>query len=353
MSVCILPLFPGSLIKSCCYPLLERSSHAKRSGQPRKNWIKKSYIPVWDNVHSPNGENMKMAALFRPKSLNLTALAHDLIVENLRDGIIILDDKDHVVEINSAAQGFLGVADQEAVGMSAAELLERFPDLLEQLEDESPAQAEISIKTPAERLYFDMTVLPAIDKSGVQLGRVITLRDATERVKLHAEVERLATTDPLTGVLNRKHFFQAGELEVKRSIRYARPLALLLLDIDFFKKVNDTYGHAVGDKVLKKMAASLCDKLRQSDIVGRYGGEEFVVLLPETEKSAALNIAERLRLWTSKMSIHAEDATFNITTSIGVAALGVVESKTLADLLNAADAALSRAKGNGRNRVEE
>ena len=296
---------------------------------------------------------MKIAALFRPKLFNLKSLARDLVVQNLRDGIIILDNKNRVAEINAAAQGFLDVTEKEAIGKSAAELFERFPDLLDQLEEQSPAHAEISIMTPTERLYFDMTTSPVIHKSGIQLGRAVTLRDATERMKLRAEVERLATTDPLTGLLNRRHFFQTGELEVKRSVRYERPLALLTLDIDFFKKVNDAYGHTVGDKALKALAASLCDRFRQTDVVGRYGGEEFVVLLPETEKSDALKIAERIRLWVSSLSIRAEDSTFNITLSIGVSALGDVESKTLSDLLNAADAALSRAKNNGRNRVED
>ena len=293
-----------------------------------------------------------MQSLFCPKSFNLKSLANDLIVENLRDGIIVFDHKNLAVDINLAAQGFLGVADQQVVGKPATELLDRFPDLLDQLNEQSPVHVEISMTTPAARLYFDVLVSPLNYRSDI-LGRAVTFRDVTERAKLYEEVERLTTTDPLTGVLNRRHFFQAGELEIKRSIRYEKQLALLMLDIDLFKKVNDTYGHAVGDKVLKAMAASLRDTLRQSDIVGRYGGEEFVILLPETEKSAARKTAERIRLGISQIPIHAEDATFNITASIGISALGEVESKTLSDLLNAADTALSRAKNNGRNRVED
>jgi diguanylate cyclase (GGDEF)-like protein len=161
------------------------------------------------------------------------------------------------------------------------------------------------------------------------------------------------TTDPLTGLLNRGNFLQMCGLEIKRSLRYERPLALLMLDIDLFKKINDEYGHAVGDKVLRTTAASLRDRLRQSDIAGRYGGDEFSILLPEAEKSAALKTAERIRHEVSKIPIRAEDSTFNITVSVGVSALGEVESKTLTDLLNAADVALSRAKSNGRNRVED
>ena len=165
------------------------------------------------------------------------------------------------------------------------------------------------------------------------------------------ELERLASTDALTGLTNRRRFLESLENERSRIERYGGTLSLIMFDIDHFKKVNDTWGHAVGDAVLREIAHAALQFLRKADIAARYGGEEFVILLPETELSGAALIANRLRHLVADTAIAQDQGTsISVTVSVGVASIGPNESWE--DLLNRADKAMYQAKNNGRNRVE-
>lgn len=176
------------------------------------------------------------------------------------------------------------------------------------------------------------------------------IRDITVTKKMETELRHLATTDPLTGANNRRYFIDHASTEVKRSCRYGIPLAALMMDIDHFKKVNDTYGHEVGDEVLKKLVACCLKELRETDIFGRFGGEEFAALLTQTDQEGALLVCERLNKHLGKMSIHTDQGDINITVSIGLSMLSVDEP-SIDSLLKRADAALYRAKNSGRNQV--
>jgi len=165
-----------------------------------------------------------------------------------------------------------------------------------------------------------------------------------------AELLHLATTDALTGLANRRSFMDRAALDLENARRHRRPLCLLALDIDHFKRINDTYGHAAGDQVLVALANSLTQQLRGIDAIGRLGGEEFAVLLPETPVASATEIAERLRETIGCLQIKSGDKVIAITASLGVAQAPEGAS-TIADTLAAADAALYRAKAAGRNRV--
>ena len=140
------------------------------------------------------------------------------------------------------------------------------------------------------------------------------------------------------------------DAEVARAQRTGSPLALLLVDVDHFKRVNDSHGHLTGDEVLRALAAGLRQQVRESDVVGRFGGEEFTVLLPRTDGAGAYGIAERLRANAATLSVAAADARINVTVSIGVAVLGQ-HGNDLFELLAAADVALYRAKDAGRDQV--
>lgn len=181
---------------------------------------------------------------------------------------------------------------------------------------------------------------------GLSIGFILI---ANER--LREELEFLATRDPMTGALNRRAFFTRAEVEWARTERSKRPLAAIASDIDFFKKVNDTYGHHVGDLVIKDYANRAGHMLRLPDILARFGGEEFVILLPETGLKEALQVAERIRREVEK---HQDKTMPRYTVSLGVAAVNSSNSDPadLEALLAEADAALYRAKQGGRNRVE-
>jgi diguanylate cyclase (GGDEF)-like protein len=193
--------------------------------------------------------------------------------------------------------------------------------------------------------------------SGNQLMRAV--RYAIERKRtekeirlLNAELEQLALTDYLTNLYNRRYFMQRGAEEFKRVSRYSQPLALLMLDIDEFKKINDTNGHEAGDLALQRVAAALKSSLREIDILGRIGGEEFAVLLPNTLLPAAILLAERIRQSIANMLFQMPGGVLNgtLTISIGVATF-TDEMSGIDDLLRNADAALYSAKNSGRNCV--
>lgn len=174
------------------------------------------------------------------------------------------------------------------------------------------------------------------------------LTDVTQRKADEAQLRRLALTDSLTGLSNRRHFFDRGAQELRRAARYDRPLAMLMLDIDHFKAVNDRYGHEAGDTVLRDLAQRLRGALRDSDLVGRIGGEEFAALLPETTAEEAVVLAERLRAAVAEAPLGPGLA---ITASLGVAAAVPAEEEGVDPVLRRADAALYRAKAAGRNQV--
>jgi len=174
---------------------------------------------------------------------------------------------------------------------------------------------------------------------------------AIENARLFEEIQHLATTDDLTGIHNRRYLFEMGQREVERALRYQHPLSAIMLDIDHFKQINDTYGHAVGDEVLQAITGRISRNMREIDLLGRYGGEEFSILLPETGLDEAIALAERLRLLVEEKQIATSEEVFNINISLGVAQLNG-NCQTLEALMDRADTALYRAKQKGRNRVE-
>ena len=177
------------------------------------------------------------------------------------------------------------------------------------------------------------------------------IQDVTDRKNVERELERLAQVDPLTGVFSRRHFMALAEKELARTSRYGGPLSVLMLDVDHFKKVNDTHGHQVGDRVLNTLGEVFCGILREVDMVGRIGGEEFAMVLPATSVGQAGEVAERLRRAVERREIALERGLpLYVTVSIGVASLAAA-GVNIDTLMGRADQALYEAKNQGRNRV--
>ncbi len=179
---------------------------------------------------------------------------------------------------------------------------------------------------------------------------------ALENARLYEDTHRLAITDPLIGIFNRRHFMELARREHQRALRYKRSLSIIMMDLDHFKQVNDSYGHLIGDQVLRVTALLCQDHLRETDIMGRYGGEEFVMLLPEANEephgtdAASIRVAERLRRIIANTPIRTERGDISITVSLGIVDL-TSEGEDLEVLLDRADQALYIAKHTGRNRV--
>jgi diguanylate cyclase (GGDEF)-like protein len=173
---------------------------------------------------------------------------------------------------------------------------------------------------------------------------------ALKNARLFAEVQRLATTDSLTGLHNRRSFFDMAQRLYDYARRYSRPLAVIMLDVDHFKQINDSFGHAIGDQVLRSMADICLSTLRTVDVVGRYGGEEFVMLLPETDLADAGMVAERLQQQVIAEPVLTDRGALAITVSLGVSHIAAT-CHSLEQLIDRADQALYAAKQQGRNRV--
>lgn len=165
----------------------------------------------------------------------------------------------------------------------------------------------------------------------------------------HETIYNMTIVDGLTGVNNKRYLLETLEREIPRARRHNRPLSMIIFDIDHFKQVNDTYGHLAGDYVLKEMAQLIKSRIRPDDTLGRYGGEEFVVVLPETDKPGAVHIAEEIRKLVASHAFTFERERMSVSISIGVALLR--DSDAVDDLIAAADERLYAAKNGGRNRV--
>ena len=210
---------------------------------------------------------------------------------------------------------------------------------------------EKAISDPTQ--YYHISCARSLDVSDKFQGSIIVIEDITNRKTLEKELEKLATTDPLTGAKNRRFFLQLFEQEISRFQRYQKPFGLLILDIDHFKIINDTYGHDTGDKVIKNLVVESMSVLRDSDIFARWGGEEFIILLPESNVHEASTVAERLRSKLSKVEITSKDETLiTYTVSIGLRVVNQEETDVhVNEIIREADESLYTAKKRGRNRV--
>jgi len=203
----------------------------------------------------------------------------------------------------------------------------------------------------------DCTFLPVMGADGEVSAVCITILDATETCLYQKKLEdalaiiaEQSVRDPLTGVYNRRKLDEQLRSEVSRAARYERPLSLIMLDIDHFKRVNDGFGHPGGDEVIRHIAKLVSACVRDSDAVGRYGGEEFVIILPEVPAAGALVVAERIRACVAASPVIFKQTSIAVTVSLGVAENGK-SSRSPETLLGEADEALYASKENGRNRV--
>lgn len=210
--------------------------------------------------------------------------------------------------------------------------------------------AELVVPISVEPFWYETTLarIAAAILVLLAVGGIVQAR-TRDLVAANARLDVLASTDPLTGLLNRRRFLELAQAEQARAQRYGRPVAVLLVDLDHFKRVNDTHGHRMGDAVLRTAADVLTASRRTSDLAARFGGEELVLLLPETDLKGAVGLAERLRLALAGAQTGLDGIDVRITASIGVAALRPGES--LDSLLHRADQALYSAKRAGRDRV--
>jgi len=288
------------------------------------------------------------AGFFYFKLQDLLPIAKERIFTNISDGIMVLDDRDRIIYVNRGLS--LPIANPgEYFGKPAASLFSEFPRL-DRVLGAGSGEAGITVGDARGEKEFDVRVSQLRDRRGELMGRLLLFRDITERMRLEDELRRIATTDELTGLLNRREFLDRAGREFSRSRRYDDATTMLLLDVDSFKDINDEYGHAAGDEALRRLARAGEECVRATDIFGRLGGDEFAVLLLETDIADAVRLAERLRSTLDDIVIDTDLGPVSFTVSIGVASRD--GETTLDELMSRADRSLYRAKRAGRDRVD-
>jgi diguanylate cyclase (GGDEF)-like protein len=323
-------------------------------------------------------------ALSQYRLFDVAPLARDAVFEHLADAVMVLDGRGYVVDFNPSAERLFAALDSAALGQPVEEVLARHEALVSALHrrapagwagahaagpepdgvvEEAPEEAAsddvvvvVRLGDPAcdcdeiER-HFALALTPVTNRAGDRVGSAVVLHDVTRTVRLLSKVQHLASTDELTGLLTRRRFFALAEQELQRARRHGLPLTVLLCDLDRFKMVNDVYGHAVGDEVLRAVATMCRSRLRSFDLLGRFGGDELCAVLPHDGPGDAAAVAERLRGAVAGLSVWSGGTLVHTTVSIGVASVGSVGTETVQSLLEAADAALYEAKRLGRDRV--
>lgn len=327
-------------------------------------------------------------AVQRYSTYKVVSLAHDTVIDSMDSGLVVLNDKNLVIDTNQTAKRFLALTTGHPFPIEhCIECMDPqdSEDFLHVYTNKPRAtiQAELNSLTPTMR-HVLMRIHPIIERGQV-LGRMITFQDITdwrsmveelnsknrdlsarnkeltiiqeELYSANKKLELMATTDSLTGCYNRRYLLQMMEYQISVDNRYRVPFSIILLDIDFFKRTNDTYGHQIGDQVLKQTAEVIAKRLRKTDIFARYGGEEFAIFLPHTKHECAMMLAEELRSLVESNAIRTERGEITVTISVGIASSDEEDTfiedvnEYIVEMIAKADAALYRAKHLGRNQI--
>ncbi|MGD9211335.1 MAG: diguanylate cyclase [Desulfobacteraceae bacterium] len=276
------------------------------------------------------------------------------------DALIMIDSNSGIILWNPAAEVMFGYTKTEALGKNLHDLIAKSKDA-----QKARIGMQKFAKTGEGPVLSSVMEMEAIHKSGkvFPVERSVapfqfngkwyaigSVRDITVRKEFEKQLTELARIDSLTGISNRRYFMEEAEKQLQQAIRYKKNFSVMMFDLDHFKCINDTYGHDVGDKVLQSAAETVKSILRNTDIIGRIGGEEFAVAMPETNLALAEQAAERVRLNLMKKAVQTQNETIHFTVSIGICQLTSPET-TLDQLMKKADESLYTAKRNGRNRT--
>ena len=309
--------------------------------------------------------------VFGLRIFDLLPIARHKVLENIPEMVFVVDAEDRVVDVNTAAQEALGKSANQIIGKEVVDVFRVWPELLSRfLLSHETYQEEIHV--PADPpLIFEVVVSALYNRFNQLEGRIIVAHDITDRKwlendfkyanetlqsqldeieKLRAELQEQAIRDPLTNIYNRRYLSDSIERELAQADRNEKPASVVILDIDLFKQFNDTYGHRCGDFVLQYVANFLNERIRRGDVLCRYGGEEFVIFMPNALVESAFQRADQWRKEIADTTVEYEGQQLSVSFSAGAAGYPL-HGSTGDALLNAADKAMYYAKNTGRNRV--
>ncbi|WP_339238827.1 diguanylate cyclase [Paenibacillus sp. FSL R5-0517] len=327
---------------------------------------------------------------------DLVSIAHEDVINTIPYGILVLDENEVIVEANKASRSFMdlhvGDSFDMEVFLESVQVVGSCREFVNHYKkkENTLSHIEVIVERDSSIRHYILQSSPIVDSALVPIGHILTFQDVSqerfyvkemnrqnetlqernqaldlirqELSEANRKLEELALTDSLTNCYNRRYLTQHLNHEVITNIQYKTPFSLLLLDIDYFKAINDRYGHVIGDEVLVHTAEAVKQSIRSTDILTRYGGEEFMIYLPHTEHDLANQIAERVRtaVESNRIMVDHEIMQVSITISIGILSFEDFEVEHVPDnpegyltqLFAAVDKALYQAKQNGRNRVE-
>jgi diguanylate cyclase (GGDEF)-like protein len=289
--------------------------------------------------------------IFKYDFLEIRTLARETIFENNFAGMVVLGPGKRIIDYNKSAKKFFEAINISLNNYPIEHILAREPKLLEIFESKN--SRDFSLVIDGEERFFEIDVVPLGDPHDGSTRMLKSIRDVTEERKIQEKLKFLATTDSLSGLYNRAEFMNLAEREFAWARRNNEELSLLIMDLDNFKIINDTFGHAAGDEMIREIGSIMMISFRKTDIAGRIGGEEFAVVLKNASLEEAKTVAEKFRKTVAKRKVIYGKQEISFTVSIGVATIrgNTDDINDIEDALKMADDALYKAKAKGRNCV--
>nr|WP_244244731.1 diguanylate cyclase [Marinilactibacillus kalidii] len=286
-------------------------------------------------------------AISTSKLFSIMPVAKDVIFNSIDDAVMVLDGSFRLVEINQASKLHFPQLNHAMFGLAISDV---WQDLFNATFDMEIGLLEINVSVDNDRIY--QVRLSTLDPMRNMEGYLLIFTDITEVKKLQHLLERQAYYDELTHIYNRRAFLQQCEVDYTQSHMEETPFAVMIMDVDYFKKVNDVYGHLIGDRLLAHVVTICQNNLLKGELFARYGGEEFVFSIKNCHQLEAELLANRIRLAVEKTPLITSEGEITVTLSIGIAGSLKQGTDTISDLLNKADKALYQAKETGRNKVK-
>lgn len=282
--------------------------------------------------------------LFQLRLFNLQPFARKQLIESMADLMLVIDLQQRIVDLNPSANRFF---DMDMDGILGKTLT----DFTGGLSFPMGENSDLEYVPPGKiDCYFDVRISPIIRNDHL-LGHLLVMRDISERKIFEKKLAQLAITDSLTGLFNRRHFLSLATFELERARRYNLHFSLCFLDLDGFKKVNDKFNHAVGDELLVQITSLLKNSIRKVDVLARYGGDEFVILMPETSPDDAKNSIERVQSLIASAEFKNVNEAIKITASAGIVHVKDGSRISIENILLKADQLMYQAKDKGKNLI--
>ena len=283
-------------------------------------------------------------ALFRYDFLELKEIVRSVAFSEIKEGMIVVDAQNRLIDFNRSARQIFQWLSPDQIGMPMASYAEG------QAIVQTPGNPfDLQVQIEGQPHLFEFRITPLMERQK-HIGNIYFFTDVTTQRHLLQDLNFMASFDSLTQIYNRRRLLEEAQQETQRLLRYGGSMSVLMIDLDHFKQVNDRYGHKAGDEVIKMVVKVCQNRCRETDIFGRYGGEEFVIVLKEADAGQALQIAEFIRMQVAETPVYYENQEIRITVSIGIAAVSGKQGVSDIDvLINEADIALYKVKNSGRN----